>query len=162
MTMAEPSTPSIPSERIAVVGDSALRTGFRLAGVTHLHQAATPAEAEEVLGRLMSDSTMGIIIVEERLLESIDWRLKKKIESAAKPVVVAVPGRSGPLEQGESIAKLVKRALGFDLMKKGKNGNGNGKNGNGNGHGNGSNGNGANTNGSNGNGGSHGADGKTS
>ena len=134
--------PSAPIENIAVVGDSALRTGFRLAGVTHLHPARTPEEAEALLGQLMDDPSVGIIIVEERMLESMDWRLKKKIESAAKPVVVAVPGRSGPLEQSESIAKLVKRALGFDLMKKGKNGNG--KNGNGNGaNGNGKTGHGA-------------------
>ncbi len=82
---------------------------------------------------------LGIIIVDERLLEAADWRLRRKIEMAAKPVVVAVPGRDGPAEQSESISKLVKRALGFDLMKRpgakngnGKNGNDNSKNGNGN------------------------------
>ena len=127
------AAPTIPSESIAVIGGGSLRTGFRLAGLTHLHSAPTPAEAEAVLAQLMADPKIGIIIVEERLLESADWRLRKKIEAAAKPVVVAVPGRTGPLEQSESIAKLVKCALGFDLMKKGKsNGharNGNGKNG---------------------------------
>ncbi|MCL6089385.1 MAG: hypothetical protein M1530_04465 [Candidatus Marsarchaeota archaeon] len=125
------ATPTIPSESIAVIGGGSLRTGFRLAGLTHLHPAPTPAEAEATLSQLMADPKIGIIIVEERLLESADWRLRKKIEAAAKPVVVAVPGRTGPLEQSESIAKLVKRALGFDLMKKGKS-NGHAKNGNGN------------------------------
>ncbi len=144
--MAEPTTPTLPVESIAVVGDSALRTGFRLAGITNLHAADKPADAEALLGTLMSDPTVGIIIVDERMLDSIDWRLKKKIESAAKPVVVAVPGRMGPMEQTESIAKLVKRALGFDLMKKNKNGNGNGNGKNGNGNGNGKNGNGKNGN----------------
>jgi V/A-type H+-transporting ATPase subunit F len=119
----------IPAETIAVIGDSSLRTGFRLAGITQLHPAHTPVEAEALLNQLMTDSTVGIIIIDEKFLDAIDWRLKKKIESAAKPVVVAVPGRNGPLEQSESIAKLVKRALGFDLMKKGKDGNG--KNGHG-------------------------------
>ncbi len=120
-------------EQIVVIGDSALRTGFSLAGITHLHPAATPAEGEALLDKLMSDANVGIIIVDESMLESIDWRLRRKIESAAKPVVVAVPGRSGPAERSESISKLVKRALGFDLMKrpgaekKGGNGNGNEK-----------------------------------
>ena len=126
-----------PTEIIAVIGDSSLRTGFRLAGITQLHSAHTPAEAEALLGQLMADPAVGIIIIDERFLDAIDWRLKKKMESVAKPVVVAVPGREGPMEQTESIAKLVKRALGFDLMKKGKSeggddpgGNGNSKNGN--------------------------------
>ena len=124
----------IPTENIAVIGDSSLRTGFRLAGVTQLHRASAPAEAEALLNQLMADSSVGIIIIDEKFLDAIDWRLKKKIESVAKPVVVAVPGRNGPMEQTESIAKLVKRALGFDLMKKnkkdGRDKNGNGKNGN--------------------------------
>jgi len=118
----------IPTENIAVIGDSSLRTGFRLAGITQLHSAHTPAEAEALLGQLMADPSVGIIIIDEKFLDAIDWRLKKKIESAAKPVVVAVPGRDGPMEQTESIAKLVKRALGFDLMKKGKSEGGEGKN----------------------------------
>ncbi len=122
---------SIPTEQIVVIGDSALRTGFSLAGLTHLHPAATPAEGEALLQKFMADPAVGIIIVDERLLEAADWRLRRKIEMAAKPVVVAVPGRDGPAEQSESISKLVKRALGFDLMKRpGANGkNGNGKNG---------------------------------
>ena len=128
---ASRSASDSPPSAIAVIGDSSLRTGFRLAGVTQMHRANTPAEAEAILNTLMNDETIGIIIIEERMLESIDWRLKKKVESVAKPVVVAVPGRNGPMEQTESIGKLVKRALGFDLMKKGKTGNGNGKNGNG-------------------------------
>lgn len=118
-------------ESIAVIGDSALRTGFSLAGLTHLYPASSMAEGEAWLQKLMSDPTIGIIIVDERMLEAADWRLRRKIEMAAKPVVVAVPGRDGPAEQSESISKLVKRALGFDLMKRPGSKSGNGKNGNG-------------------------------
>lgn len=125
--MAEPS---IPNEQIVVIGDSVLRTGFSLAGLTHFYPAANHAEGEALLQKLMADTSIGIIIVDERLLEAADWRLRRKIEMAAKPVVVAVPGRDGPAEQSESISKLVKRALGFDLMKRPGAKNGNGKNGN--------------------------------
>lgn len=121
---------SIPNEQIVVIGDSALRTGFSLAGLTHLYPASSAAEGEALLQKLMADPQVGIIVVDERMLESADWRLRRKIEMAAKPVVVAVPGRDGPAEQSESISKLVKRALGFDLMKRPGKKNGNGKNGN--------------------------------
>lgn len=108
------------SETIAVIGGSTLRTGFRLAGITQLYPAQNAQEAEKTLSQLLENQSIGIIIIEERMLEELDWRMKKRIEAIAKPVVVAVPGRTGPLEQSESIAKLVKRALGFDLMKNGK------------------------------------------
>ncbi len=106
------------NDNIAVIGNSSLLTGFKLAGVQKLYPAANAAEGEQLLATLMAEPGVGILIVEEQLLESVDWRLRKKVEAAAKPVVVAVPGRSGPMEQTESLAKLVKRALGFDMMSR--------------------------------------------
>jgi len=47
-----------------------------------------------------------------------DWRLKKKVEATAKPIVVPIPDAQGPIEQEESLSMLIKRALGVDLTKK--------------------------------------------
>ncbi|MFH1306392.1 MAG: V-type ATP synthase subunit F [Candidatus Micrarchaeota archaeon] len=105
---------------IAAIGDDSLLSGFKLAGVRNLHYATNPKEEEETLVKLMKQKDVGIIIISEQLLEEIDLRLKRKVEDAAKPVVIAVPGRSGPMEQTESLAKLIKRALGFDIMGKEK------------------------------------------
>lgn len=104
-------------EKIAVIADNATCTGFRLAGVENTFVMAGK-EAEEKLSALLLDPTFGIIIVTERLVEEGDWRLKRKIEATAKPVVVAIPDSKGPIEQSESLAKLIKRALGVDLTKK--------------------------------------------
>ncbi|MFA5108258.1 MAG: V-type ATP synthase subunit F [Candidatus Micrarchaeia archaeon] len=107
--------------QIAVLGDSSLITGFKLSGVQKLYPASSSTEEnEKLLSQLMADDSIGLIIVGEELLEGIDWRLKRKVEDAAKPVVVSVPSRQGPMEQGESLAKLIKRALGFDIMGKEK------------------------------------------
>ncbi len=106
--------------QIAVLGDSSLTTGFKLAGVQRLYCISEESQAQKTLETLMQDSEIGIIIVSEELLESIDWRLKRKVEDAAKPVVISVPSKKGPMEQGESLAKLIKRALGFDIMGKDK------------------------------------------
>ncbi len=116
-TMAEENTNG-KNNPIALIGDSALLAGFKLAGVQNLHLASSPAEAEAALGALMADGTTGIIIIDEGLLEACDFRLKRKVEAAAKPVVVSVPGKHGPVEQTESLSKLIKRALGFDIMNK--------------------------------------------
>lgn len=102
------------------MGDSAMLTGFRLAGVERTYAVSDAAEGEKIIETLLSDKELGIVIVNEELIENADWKLKRKIEAAAKPVVITVPGRKGPLEQTESLGKLVKRALGFDIMSKEK------------------------------------------
>lgn len=105
--------------QIAVLGDSSLATGFKLAGVQKLYHTTDDTEqTQKTLQELMNNKEIGIIIISEELLENIDWRLKRKVEDAAKPVVIAVPSNKGPMEQGESLAKLIKRALGFDIMGK--------------------------------------------
>ncbi len=104
-------------EKIAVIADSPTCTGFRLAGVDYTFPLSG-SEAEGRLSELLSDESFGIIIVTERMLEGCDWRLKKKVEQTAKPIVVAIPDMGGPIEQEESLAKLIKRALGVDLTKK--------------------------------------------
>ena len=104
-------------EKIAVIADSATCTGFRLAGVESTF-ALAGNEAEAKIGELLSDESYGIIVVSERMVENCDWRLKKRIEATAKPIVVAIPDVAGPIEQEESLAKLIKRALGVDLTKK--------------------------------------------
>lgn len=104
-------------EKIAVIADQATCTGFRLAGVENTFSLSGQA-AEGRLSELLSDTSYGIVIVTEALLENCDWRLKKRVEATAKPIVVAVPGSGGPIEQEESLSMLIKRALGVDLSKK--------------------------------------------
>ena len=104
-------------EKLAVIADSATCTGFRLAGVESTFPLSGK-EAEEKLSSLLSDPSYGIIIVTERLLEGCDWRLKKRVEATAKPIVVPIPDAGGPIEQSESLSMLIKRALGVDLSKK--------------------------------------------
>lgn len=104
-------------EKIAVIADSATCTGFRLAGVENTF-SLSGTEAEGKLSELLSDERFGIIVVPERLVENCDWRLKKRVEATAKPIVVPIPDSAGPIEQEESLSKLIKRALGVDLTKK--------------------------------------------
>ena len=104
-------------EKVAVISDPATCTGFRLAGVESTF-ALSGADAEGKLSELLSDENYGIIVINERLVENCDWRLKKRIEATAKPIVVAIPDSQGPIEQSESLGKLIKRALGVDLASK--------------------------------------------
>ncbi len=105
------------SERIAVIGDAALATGFRLAGLYHVHVVRDGKEFEEKLREVIDDPQFGIVIVNESYLPGIDWRLKKKIDNLAHPVVVGVADISGKKEEGEDLSELIKKALGFDVSK---------------------------------------------
>lgn len=104
------------SDKIIVVGDSATAIGFRLAGVTEVY-IAEGKEAEKRLVSLLDRENAGIIVVNEGVLAGLDWRLKKKIEGLAKPVIVGVPDKSGPSAEVESLGEMIKRALGFELAK---------------------------------------------
>jgi V/A-type H+-transporting ATPase subunit F len=106
-------------DRIFVIGDSSLVTGFKLAGVDNFALTESDADAEKRLADALSDPSLGIVIVSERVIEACDWRLKKKVEATAKPVVVAIPDRRGPSGgETESLNALIKRALGFDISKR--------------------------------------------
>ncbi len=103
--------------KIVVIGDAALVNGFRLAGLENA--LLTTQEAfQKTLEEYLSKSEFGIIIVNEAMLADIDWRLKKKIDGIAYPVVVPVPDVSGASGSGDEIRHLIKRALGFDLGAK--------------------------------------------
>jgi len=103
--------------KIAVVGDGATATGFRLAGVTNVY-ALEGKEAEKKIAELLGNEDTEILIVNERISASLDWRLKKKISTIARPVVVEIPDKFGTSGQTESLKAMVKRALGFELTNK--------------------------------------------
>ena len=102
---------------MAVIGDRATATGFRLAGIREVY-AYEDKTAEKKLAELLERETLGLIIINESLLQKFDWRMKKRLEKLAKPVVIAVPDRLGTkVEEAESLRSLVRRALGVDLIK---------------------------------------------
>ena len=103
--------------KILVLADEALVTGFNLAGLSDsipVSEKNFTKELESALGK----PEFGIIIVNEKMLANIEWRLKKKLDSIAYPVIVPMPDNTGTSAEGDEIKKLIKRALGFDLAAK--------------------------------------------
>lgn len=106
------------SERIAVIGDVSLATGFRLCGLSHVYITGKGEEFESRLKEVLADPKFGIIIVNESYLPDLDWRLRKKIDNLAHPVVIGVADISGKTGDTENLNELIKRALGFDVSRK--------------------------------------------
>ena len=103
-------------DKVIVIGDAATVIGFKLAGVSEAY-AAEGKDAEKKLVELIDRENAGIIIVNDRVLGQLDWRLKRKLEAIAKPVVVGVPDKFGPAAEAESLAGMIKRALGVELAR---------------------------------------------
>lgn len=103
--------------KILVIGDAPLVTGMRLAGLEHCRSAGE-SDFEKKLEQALTETEFGIIVVNEYLLNKIDWRLKKKLDSIAYPVIIPMPAYSGVSAEGDEIRQLIKRALGFDLAAK--------------------------------------------
>ena len=103
--------------KIVVIGDAPLVTGFQLAGI---EDAALVGKEnfQKTLEDYLLKTEFGIIVVNEGMLVDIDWKLRKKLDSIAYPVIVPVPDASGKEGEGEQIRALIKRALGFDLGAK--------------------------------------------
>jgi vacuolar-type H+-ATPase subunit F/Vma7 len=102
--------------KIVVIGDSPTCTGFRLAGL-EMVMPLSGRDAEAKIEELLERQDVSIIIVNEKIMNFVDWRLKRKIEKTAKPVVIAIPDKEGPSEETDSLRSMVKKALGFELMK---------------------------------------------
>lgn len=104
------------SGKITALGDYNFTIGFTLAGV---HDVFTIKEgAEQKLTELIDSKQYSIIFISEKLNKQMDWRLKKKIENMAYPVIVALPDISAESSEADNIRALIKRALGFDIMAK--------------------------------------------
>lgn len=101
---------------IVVVADGPTCTGFRLAGVQEVYKLEGRA-AERKIEELIEESEAGIVIINEKLLASMDHRLRKTIDRIAKPVFISVPDKDGPSADVESLKDMVKRALGFELAE---------------------------------------------
>lgn len=103
--------------KIMVIGDASLVTGFRLAGLEDCIQSTKEGFQKELEG-VLAKPEYGILVVNEQMYNGIDWRLRKKLEGMAYPVVLPMPDVSGSSGEGEEIRALIKRALGFDLASK--------------------------------------------
>ncbi len=103
--------------KIIIIGDAPLVMGFKLAGVENSVQVSE-ATIQNEIERALDNKEYGVIVTNENLLNKVDWRLKKKLDSIAYPVVIPMPDYTGKSTEGDEIRGLIKRALGFDLGKK--------------------------------------------
>lgn len=103
--------------KIFVLGDISLVHGLKLIGIDN-YKITDGKKFQSDFESILTKEEFGVVVISEKYLENIDWKLKKKLETIAHPVIVPIPNEGGKNTEGEQIRNLIKRALGFDLGKK--------------------------------------------
>ncbi len=107
----------VKSYKIAVVGNTQLALGFKLAGVAEAYSATGAAASEKRMRELIQREDIGLIITTSKVLRSIrDRKLSERIAESVLPMVIEVPDYK---EQGQpdTLRRLIMRAIGIDISK---------------------------------------------
>ena len=97
--------------KIAAVGANEFIVGFQLAGIKNTIELSTNPYNE--LKNLKSRKDIGIIIVDEKIMDSLEIHQRLDIDASVEPVFIPV---STNVEQ-DSLKKLIKKSIGVDLWR---------------------------------------------
>ena len=97
--------------KIAAVGGSEFIVGFQLAGIRDTIEIGNNPFNE--LKNLKNRRDIGIIVVDEKIMESLESYQRMEIEASVEPVFIPV---STKVEQ-DSLKRLIKKSIGVDLWK---------------------------------------------
>jgi V/A-type H+/Na+-transporting ATPase subunit F len=98
---------------IAVIGNSEFILGFRLAGIRKTYAIENDEELTECITSALSDSEVGILVLNSSDMDRVSRRLRTTLEDSVKPTVIAIGGEVG----GLSMRERIKRSVGVDLWK---------------------------------------------
>lgn len=97
--------------KIATTGTNEFIVGFQLAGIKDSIELGTNPYNE--LKNLKNRKDLGIIIVDEKIMMSLEPHQRLDIDASVEPVFISV---SAKLEQG-NLRRLIKKSIGVDLWK---------------------------------------------
>ena len=97
--------------RIAVLGGSEFTVGFQLAGIKDtIESSDNPINDIE---NLKSRKDIGIVVVDEKILENLEQHQRIEIEDSVDPVFIPVSAKA----EQDSLKRLIKKSIGVDLWK---------------------------------------------
>jgi len=108
--------------RLLVVTRSSLVPGFHLAGVD-AYGAEDVETAQETIETWLETGEVGLLAIDDGLLERMDPALIKRLETAEQLPYLAIPGGKslGPeATRRRRIAEIIRRAIGFHITFKGE------------------------------------------
>lgn len=102
---------------VVVLTDPETADGFRLAGVETM-TASEPGDAQKQLNKLLEREDVGVIAINDELMDQIDERTREHIEKLYRPIVVAMPSvatQDSGEERSARLARLIRKAVGFEI-----------------------------------------------
>jgi len=105
--------------KVITVARRDLCLGFSLVGMECV-SCLGRQDALDAIGSAINSRDMGIVIVEEELLEGIDAHLKAEYLKLAQPLIVLIPGAllwkdTESASPDDLVAKLVRQAVGYRI-----------------------------------------------
>lgn len=97
-----------------VIGDKDTVLGFRLAGIPG-EVTDSPESAKEALKTAFEKDDIGIIIIPERVAQTIRSEVDRYIYSTTFPLIIEIPDREGPLQDGASVREMIRAAVGIHI-----------------------------------------------
>ncbi|PIN86729.1 V-type ATP synthase subunit F [Candidatus Woesearchaeota archaeon CG10_big_fil_rev_8_21_14_0_10_44_13] len=99
---------------LAVIGIPEFTLGFRISGIRKVFDAESGAEAAKIFREMMQDAEVGIIITDDKTIQSLDDRTREDVEISVRPVTVIVSAES---TAQEALRKMILKSIGVDLWK---------------------------------------------
>jgi vacuolar-type H+-ATPase subunit F/Vma7 len=103
------------SWRVRVLASTATSAGYRLAGLT-VDEVGNRATAGDRLAAAAADTDVGIILVEQRLLDAVPAAIRRAVDRRPLPIIVPIPAPNWmhAASDAESyIVELLRRAIGY-------------------------------------------------
>ncbi len=97
-----------------LIGDEETVLGFRFAGVRG-HVAKEASEASELLQKAVRDEDVGIIVITERIAESIRPELESFTARQSHAFVVEIADSSGASPTRKSPSDIIREAIGISI-----------------------------------------------
>jgi len=93
---------------IAVIGKEDFCLGFRLAGIKKIFETDEPQQA---VSEVREDSSIGIVIFDENLLEKLDIDEKESLEDSLRPIYITLSTEASE----DTLKKMIRKSIGVEL-----------------------------------------------
>ncbi|MBI2656949.1 V-type ATP synthase subunit F [Candidatus Woesearchaeota archaeon] len=97
--------------KLAVVGGNEFVVGFQLAGIKDIIEIGNSPFND--LKNLKQRKEIGIVVVDEKIMETLEPYQRVDIEASVDPVFIPVSAKA----EQDSLKRLIKKSIGVDLWK---------------------------------------------
>ena len=97
--------------KIAAAGGNEFIVGFQLAGIRDTMELGNTPFNE--LKNLKSRKEFGIVVIDEKILDSLEPHQRLEIDASVEPVFIPVSTKA----EQDSLRRLIKKSVGVDLWK---------------------------------------------